>query len=148
MGAAEASLLWYRRRTRRLLRSTSNLRTFGIKSRLVLVAAVLTYVAAAAALIAMAVWVAGATGLAHPHRSDLPQLAAYLALAAAMFLALLLQAFGSRIFPLVAGAAALAFEIAARHLGVFAQIVACIELLVVVGGFALVVLGRAVRHAS
>jgi hypothetical protein len=30
---------------------------------------------------------------------------------------------------------------------VTAQIVACVELLVVVGGFALVVLGRAVRHA-
>jgi hypothetical protein len=148
MGAAEASLLWYRRRMRRLLRSTSDLRVFGIKARLVLVAAVLMYVAAAAVLIAMALWVVSAAGLAHPHRSDLPQLAAYLALAAAMFLALLLQAFGSRIFPLVAGAAALAFEIAARHLGVFAQTVACTELLVVVGGFALVVLGRAVRHAA
>ena len=63
-------------------------------------------------------------------------------------LSLMLQAFGTRIFPLVAGAAALAFEIVARHLGVFAQIVACAELTLVVGGFALVVLGRAVRHAS
>src|SRR5262249_46953295 len=144
----EASLLWYRRRTRRLLRSTSSLLAFGIKARLVLVAAVLMYVAAAAVLIALAVWLAGATGLAHPQRSGLPPLAAYPAPAAAMFLTLLLQAFGSRIFPLVAAAAALAFEIAARHLGVFAQIVASTELLVVVGGFALVVLGRAVRHAT
>src|SRR5262249_44545981 len=110
--------------------------------------AVLMYVAAAAVLIAVAVWLVGATGLAHPHRSDLPELAAYLVLAAAMFLALLLQAFGSRIFPLVAGAAALAFETVARPVGVFAQIVAGTELLVVIGGYALVVLGRAVRHAS
>ena len=92
--------------------------------------------------------VASKSGLAHPQRSDLPQLAAYLMLAAAMFLSLLLQAFGTRIFPLVAGSAALAFEIVARHLGVLAQIVACTELTLVVGGFALVVLGRAVRHAS
>jgi hypothetical protein len=148
MGAAEWSLLWYRRRTRRLLGTTRELRTFGIKARLVLVVAVLSYVAAAAVLIAAAVVVASRTGLAHPHRSDLPQLAAYLMLAAAMFLSLLLQAFGTRIFPLVAGGAALAFEIVARHLGVFAQIVACAELTLVVGGFALVVLGRAVRHAS
>jgi hypothetical protein len=147
MGAAEWVLLWYRRCTGRLLRTTSSLRVFGLKARLVLVAAVLMYVAAAAALIAATVAIVGATGLAHPHRSDLPQLEAYLVLAAAMFLALVLQAFGSRIFPLVAGGAALAFELVARHLGVFAQIVACTELLVVVGGFALVVLGRAVRHA-
>jgi hypothetical protein len=148
MGAAEWSLLWYRRRTRRLLRSTRELRTFGIKARLVLVVAVLSYVAAAAVLIAATVVVASKSGLAHPQRSDLPQLGAYLILAAAMFLSLLLQAFGTRIFPLVAGSAALAFEIVARHLGVFAQIVACTELTLVVGGFALVVLGRAVRHAS
>ncbi len=147
MGAAEGSLLWYRRRTQRLLRTTRDLGAFGLRARLVLLAAVLQYVAAAAALIAAAVAIAGATGLAHPHRSDLPQLAAYLALAAAMFLALMLQALGSRIFPLVAASAALAFEIVCRHLGVLAQIVACTELVLVIGGFAVVVLGRAVRHA-
>ena len=72
---------------------------------------------------------------------------AYLALAAAMFLALMLQALGSRIFPLVACAVALAFEIVCRDFGVLAQIVACPELLVVVGGYAAIVLGRTVRHA-
>jgi hypothetical protein len=147
MGAAEWSLLWYRRRTQRLLRTSRELGAFGIRARLVLVAAVLVYVAAAAALIAAAVAIAGATGLAHPHPSDLPQLGAYLLLAAAMFLALMLQALGSRILPLAACSAALAFEIIFRHLGVFAQIVACTELVLVLGGFAVVVLGRAVRHA-
>ncbi len=147
MGAAEWSLLWYRRRTRRLLQTSRALGAFGLRARLALVAAVLLYVAAAAALTAAAVAIAGATGLVHPHLAYLPQLAAYMALAAAMFLALMLQAFGSRIFPLVACSAALAFEIVSRRLGVPAQIVACTELVVVLGGFAVVVLGRAVRHA-
>jgi len=77
----------------------------------------------------------------------LPQLGAYLILAAAMFLALMLQAFGSRIFPLIAGGFALAFEIVFRDFGVLAQIVACAELLIVVGGYAAIVLARTVRHA-
>src|SRR5262249_60245893 len=34
MGAAEACLLWYRRRTRRPLRPTCRLRTFGVQARL------------------------------------------------------------------------------------------------------------------
>jgi hypothetical protein len=148
MGAAEWSLLWYRRRTQRLLRSTRDLRAFGLRARLALVAAVMQYVAAAAALTAAAVAIAGATGLVHPHLAYLPQLAAYLALAAAMFLALMLQALGSRIFPLVACTVALAIEIGFRHLGVPAQIAACTELVLVLGGFALVTLGRAVRHAT
>jgi hypothetical protein len=147
MGVAEWSLLWYRRRTRRLLQTTRELGAFGLRARLALLAAVLMYVAAAAALIAAAVAIAGATGLVHPHLAYLPQLAAYLALAAAMFLALTLQAFGYRIFPLAACSAALAFEIVCRHLGVFAQIVACTELVLVLGAFAVVMLGRAVRHA-
>jgi hypothetical protein len=147
MGAAEASLLWYRRRTRRLLQTNSELSAFGLRARLALAAAVGMYVAAAAALTALTVAIAGATGLVRPHLAYLPQLAAYLALAAAMFLALLLQAFGSRIFPLAVAAAALAFEIALRHLGVLMQIVVCTELLLVIGGYAVVVLGRGVRHA-
>ncbi len=147
MGAAEWSLLWYRRRTQRLMRATRDMRGFGLRARLILLCAVLQYVAAAAVLTAAAVVIADATGLVHFERAYLPQLAAYGALGAAMFLALTLQALGSRIFPLVACAAALAFEIVFRDLGVLGQIVACTWLLVVVGGFALVVLGRVVRHA-
>jgi hypothetical protein len=74
-------------------------------------------------------------------------MAAYLMLGTAMFLALTLQALGSRIFPLVVGAMALGFEILCRNLGVAGQIVACAELLIVTGGYATIVLGRAVRHA-
>jgi hypothetical protein len=146
MGAAEASLLWYRRRTQRLMRTTREMRGFGLRARLILLAAVLQYVAAAAILTAAAVFIANATGLVHFRAEYLPQLAAYGALGAAMFLALTLQALGSRIFPLVACGVALAFEIVGRDLGVTAQIVACTELLLV-GVFAVVVLGRVVRHA-
>jgi hypothetical protein len=48
----------------------------------------------------------------------------------------------------VACALALALEIVFRGHGAAAQIVVCTELLVVVGGFALIVLGKAVRHAA
>jgi hypothetical protein len=148
MGAAEACLLWYRRRTQRLLRTIRDIRVFGLRARLILLAAVVTYLAAAIVLMAATVVVAGKTGLAKPELAYVPQLAAYLALAAAMFLALTLQAFGTRIFPLVACGFALAFEIVFRYFGVLAQLVACTELLVVVGGFAAIVLARTVRHAN
>jgi hypothetical protein len=147
MGVAEWSLLWYRRRTQRLMRSTRDLRGFGFRSRLILLCAVLQYVAAAAVLTAAAVAIAGKTGLVHPKLAYLPQIATYGVLGAGMFLALTLQALGSRIFPLVPCAIALAIEIVLRDHGVRAQIIACTELLVVVGVFAFVVLGKAVRHA-
>jgi hypothetical protein len=147
MGVAEWSLLWYRRRTQRLMQRTRDMRGFGLRARLILICAVLQYVAAAAVLTAAVVAIAGKTGLVHPKLAYLPQLAAYGVLGAAMFLALTLQALGSRVFPLVACAVALAIEIVFRDLGVRAQIIACTELLVVVGGFAVVVLGKAVRHA-
>ena len=147
MGVAEWSLLWYRRRTQRLMLTTRDMRGFGLRARLILICAVLQYVAAAAVLTALAVAIAGKTGLVHPKLAYLPQLAAYGALGAAMFLALTLQALRSRVFPLVACAIALALEIVFRDHGVQAQIVACTGLLVVVGGFAVVVLGKAVRHA-
>ncbi len=147
MGAAEGCLLWYRRRTQRLLRTIRDIRAFGLRARLILLAAVTMYLSAAVVLMAATVEVAGKTGLARPQLAYLPQLGAYLALAAAMFLALMLQAFGSRVFPLVACCFALAFEIVFRDFGVLAQIVACTELLIVVGGFAAIVLARTVRHA-
>jgi hypothetical protein len=64
-----------------------------------------------------------------------------------MFVALLLQAFGSRIFPLITCAAALAFEVLWRRLGVLGQLAACTELLVTLTAYAAHVLGKAVRHA-
>ena len=92
-------------------------------------------------------WVAIAVGLVQPAQLLLPELAVYLALGCAMFLALALQALGVRAVALIACAGALAFEIAWRELGVVSQLAACIGLLIVLGGYATRVLSMAVRHA-
>ncbi|HEY5359556.1 MAG TPA: hypothetical protein VIJ82_18065 [Streptosporangiaceae bacterium] len=147
MGAAEWSLLAYRRRTRELLRSTHDLRVFGRGARLVLARAVGQYLLAAVVLTMIATWIAVAAGLVQPARLLLPELAVYLALGCAMFLALALQALGVRAVALIACAGALAFEIAWRELGVVSQLAACIGLLIVLGGYATRVLSMAVRHA-
>lgn len=147
MGAAEWSLLWYRRRTQRLLRTTDRIGQFRAQARLALLAALGSYVAAAAALTAATVAVAAGTGLVRPQLAYLPQLAAYLTLGAAMFLALAALAFGARVFPLAACAVALAAEIALRGFGQAEQIVTSAGLLLAVGGYTAVVLSRAVRHA-
>jgi hypothetical protein len=147
MGAAEWSLLAYRRRTRQLLRTTQDLRVFGRGARLVLGLAVAQYVAATIALTAIASWIAISTGLVHPGPDLLAELGVYLALGCAMFLALALQALGIRAVPLVASAAALAFELAWRELGLVSQLAACVGLLIVLGAYAAVALGAAVRHA-
>ena len=147
MGAAEWSLLAYRRRTRELLRSTHDLRVFGRGARLVLARAVGQYLLAAIVLTMIATWIAVAAGLVQPARLLLPELAVYLALGCAMFLALALQALGVRAVALIACAGALAFEIAWRELGVVSQLAACIGLLIVLGGYATRVLSMAVRHA-
>jgi hypothetical protein len=147
MGAAEWTLVWFRRRTQRLLRSTRELQAFAIRARLALLAAVLQYLAAAVVLTAAVIVVAAQTRLVHLHWAVLPQIVAYLALGGGMFLALLLQAFGSRIFPLAACAAALALEVAYRGLGTPIQLVACTELLIVLAGYAALVLASAMRHA-
>jgi hypothetical protein len=147
MGGAEWVLISFRRRTQRLLRHTTEVRVFATRARLVLCAALLQYLTAVTLLTVAVLAVAAGTHLTQPHWADLPQITSYLLLGGAMFLALLLQAFGSRTFPLVACAVALAFEVASRGLGVSAQIVACTELLLVLAGYAGLVLGRAVRHA-
>ena len=147
MGAAEWMLIWFRRRTQRLLRSTREPRVFAVRARLVLLGALLQYLTAAILLTAVVVAIAGLTGLVHLDATVLPQIVVYLALGGAMFVALLLQAFGCRVFPLIACAVALALEVVWRSLGVWAQLVACAELLVVLVGYAALVLGRALRHA-
>jgi len=146
MGMAEWSLIWFRRRTQRLLRNTQSLPAFATRARMVLFGALAQYLMAAALLIAAVVSVASATRLVQPHWAVLPEVSAYLALGGAMFLALLLQAFGSRVFPPLACAVALGLEILWRDLGVVGQIVACVELLVVLAAYATVTLGSAVRH--
>ena len=147
MGAAEWLLIWFRRRTQRLLRGSRELSVFAIRARLLLLSAVLQYLAAASLLTLAVAAAATESGLLHLNRADLPQVAVYLALGMAMFLALLLQAFGSRAFPLIACAVALAFEVVGHGLGVAAELVAGFDLVVVLAGYAALVLGRAMRHA-
>jgi hypothetical protein len=147
MGAAEWMLIWFRRRTQRLLRSTREPRAFATRSRLTLLAALLLYLAVTAALTAAVTAVAVGTRLAHPDLGVLPQVAAYLAVGGAMFTALLLQAFGSRVVPLACCAVALAAEAACRGAGVAAQLVACTLLLTGLAGYAALVLSSATRHA-
>jgi len=147
MGAAEWMLIWFRRRTQRLLRSTREPRAFATGSRLTLLAALLLYLAVTAALTAAVTAVAVGTRLAHPDLGVLPQVAAYLAVGGAMFTALLLQAFGSRVVPLACCAVALAAEAACRGAGVAAQLVACTLLLTGLAGYAALVLSSATRHA-
>jgi len=147
MGAAEWMLIWFRRRTQRLLRSTAEPRAFATGVRLALLAALLLYLAVTAGLTAAVAAVAAGTRLAHPDLTVLPQVAAYLAVGGAMFTALLLQAFGSRLVPLACCAVALAAEAACRGAGVAAQLVACTQLLIGLAGYAALVLGSATRHA-
>ena len=99
MGAAEWTLVWFRRRTQRLLRTTRELLAFATRARLALVAALLQYLSAATVLTAAVLVTATATGLIQLHWDVLPQIATYLALGGAMFMALLLQAFGVRGLP-------------------------------------------------
>jgi hypothetical protein len=147
MGAAEWSLLRYRRRTRDLLSSTRDLRAFGRQARLALLSALGQYVLAALVLTALATWIAFRTGLVRPADIVFPELAVYLALGSAMFVALALQALGARAVPVAACAAALAFELTWHDLGLTVQLAACVGLLLVLGGYALSILSAAIRHA-
>lgn len=146
MGAAEWTLFWYRRRSRRLLRSTGRLRVFGRRVRLVLLAALTQYLVATVLLIAAATALTWTSGLAGPDRGTAGQIGAYLALGGAMFLALLLQTMGSRFVPPAACAAAFAVELACRGFGVRAQLAAMAGLLLFLCVYALAVLGKASRH--
>jgi hypothetical protein len=146
MGAAEFSLLWYRRRMRRLLGSTTALPEFRRRSRRVLFVALLQYVCGTVVLIVAGVTVAVWMGFAHPSRTDLPVMVGYLMLGSAMFLAILLQTTGVRAVPLAAAAAALASELALRDMGMVIQVLTPAALLVVMGCFAARSLGATVRH--
>jgi len=147
MGAAEYLLIWFRRRTQRLLRGTATLLAFAVRARLALLAALALYLLVTAALIATATWVASVTRLVVPNWAALPEASVYLALGGAMFLALLLQAFGNRLVPLIACCAALACELAFRDLGVPIQLAACTGLLVILAVHGVLRMGTAVRHA-
>ena len=146
MGAAEWSMLWYRARTQHLLRVTASLPVFRAKARLVLLIALLQYLLGATALTVLVAAIAGATGLVHLRWAYLPEVAAYLALGSAMFLALLLQSLRLRAVPLIAGTAALAAEIVFRQHGLAVQVAAPVALFAVLGCYAGRALGRAARH--
>jgi hypothetical protein len=147
MGAAEWSMLAYRRRTRALLRSSTDLRAFGRGARLMLAGAVGQYLLAAVVLTAAAALIATRTGLVTPSPVLLPELIVYLVLGCALFLALALQALGLRAVPLVACAAALAFEMAWPELGLAVQLAAVIGLFAVLAAYAGRSLALAMRHA-
>jgi hypothetical protein len=147
MGAAEWMLVWFRRRTQRLLRATYQLTAFARRARMLLAAALLQYLIVTVLLTVVIVVIATASRLIHPEWTALPQVAAYMALGCSMFVSLLLQSFASRIFPLVICAAALALEILTRDLWVLGQIMVSTELLIVLTGYAALVLGSAERHA-
>jgi hypothetical protein len=147
MGAAEWSMLAYRRRTRVLLRSSTDLRAFGRGARLMLAGAVGQYLLAAVVLTAAAALIATRTGLVTPSPVLLPELIVYLVLGCALFLALALQALGLRAVPLVACAAALAFEIAWPELGLAVQLAAVIGLFAVLAAYGGRSLALAMRHA-
>lgn len=147
MGVAEWLLIWFRRRTQRLLRGTRSLLAFTTRARVALLTALALYLLAAAALIFIVTWIASAAHLVHPHWGVLAEAGAYLALGGALFLALLLQAFGNRVVPLIACGAALAFEVGWPGLGVVGQVAVYTALLIVLAGYAVPLLGTAIRHA-
>jgi hypothetical protein len=147
MGAAEWSMLWYRRRTRRVLRTVREPWLFSLRARQALLAAVLQYLAGVVILTAAAVAIAVQTGLVHLDRALVVQVAAYLTLGTALFLALLLQSLRARAVPLIAGAVVLAAEVALHGLGVAVQVAGATVLLAVMGAYAAATLGEAVRHA-
>jgi hypothetical protein len=145
MGAAEWSLLWYRRRTQRVLRVVSTPQRFAAKARPVLLLALGRYLAGALVLTAAAV--GAAAWLIHPPWAAAAEAGIYLALGAAMFLMLLLQTFRLLAVPFTAAAAALAAEVAFRGHGMAAQAAATAALLAVVAIYATLTLSRAAHHA-
>jgi hypothetical protein len=147
MGAAEWSMLAYRRRTRALLRASTDLGAFGRRARLMLAGALGQYLLAAVVLTAAAAAIAVGTGLVAPSGVLIPELIVYLILGAALFLALALQALGVRAVPLAACAGALAFELAWPQLGLAVQLAAVGGLFAVLASSAARSLAMAVRHA-
>jgi hypothetical protein len=150
MGAAEWNLYWYRRRTFRLLQTTGDPKEFASGARRVLLAVTIRYLIAAGLLIAATTCVVAATGVTRPQWTLLLECAAFLALGGAIFVALLLQAFGDGLVTPLVCAAALGLEVAltaVAHLNPMpAQLVVCAALTVVLLVHAGIVLSRTVRH--
>lgn len=122
MGAAEWSLLWFRRRGQALLRATGDIRWFGRRARLALAAALGQYLAVTLTLVSLAAAVAWITGRSGIGWQVTAVAAGYAALGAAMFLTLLLASARVRAVPLACAAAALAAEYLLRGGGVAVQV--------------------------
>ena len=146
MGGAEWCLLWYRRRTRLLLRTVGDVRAFRRRARGALLSAIAQYVAGTVVLVAIGVAVAASTGLVHLERIVALEAAGYLVLGTAMFVAMLLQTMRVRALPLAAAVAALVTEIVLHRFGVTIELIVPVAFLLVVGGYAVGLLGGAVRH--
>jgi len=147
MGAAEWRLIWYRRRIQRVLARTGQLGEFAARASGVLLVELLQYLTVLVGLAGAVVAVAIKAKLVEVDSAAIMQIAAYIALGGAMFIALLLQAFGSRIFPLVSCAIALGAELYFRGQWELGQIVVCVDLLLTLLGYAIIVLGNVVRYA-
>jgi hypothetical protein len=147
MGAAEWSLLWYRRAARRLLWQTDDPRWFRGRAGRLLLVTLAQYVSGMIAAVSVALGVALLLAQVRADRTVLLSIAGYLVLGAAMFLVLLLQTVRVRLVPLAVAAATLAAEITLRSHGLVVQIAAPAALLVTVFAYAHARLGEAVLHA-
>jgi hypothetical protein len=146
MGAAEWSLLGYRRRARRMLRTFRDVGAFRRRARGALLLAWLQYVSGAIVLVAIGAVVAVGSGLVHRQQIIVPEAAGYLMLGSAMFLALLLQTMRVWALPLAAAVTALATELIFRQYGEAIQVAVPAALLIVLGCYSVALLGAAVRH--
>ena len=109
MGAAEASLVWFRRRVTALMHRTWDLRRFGRHARGLLLVGLGMFSAVAAGLMVLCAWVAALLGA---QVDPSAAVCSYLTLGAALFLALVIRALGGSPVVAPALAVALAVEIA------------------------------------
>lgn len=147
MGAAEWSLLRYRRAGLAMLGLTDDPRWFRRRAARLLLATLARYMAATVALAGLALGVAVLSGQVRLGGTVLLSVASYLVLGAAMFLVLLLQAVRLRLVPVTAAVAALCAELALRGYGLAAQAGVPAALLVTVGCYGFARLGDSVLHA-
>jgi hypothetical protein len=122
MGAAEWSLLWYRRRGQSLLRSHGDHRRFAVRARLAFLTALGQYAGVMIVLVAAAAYIATKADPAAPAGQVFAAAGGYALLGTALFCVLLLQTARVRAVPLLACAVALAVEYALRHHGLATQI--------------------------
>lgn len=150
MGAAEASLAWFRRRATALMHRSSDFLQFGRRARAMLVAGLALFSAAAAVLMAVCSWGAALLGArVDPWSAS----SSYLVLGAALFLALVIRALGGSpvVAPAMAGAVAveIVMEIVSGSAGagpLHTQLWVCGGLLLVLVVDGMRVLGDPGRH--